>query len=345
MKEIKILFVLILLTGAMYYGIEPYAHHIFNPVVKPADFKFSDLFPADSSPAAVDMERGRLIQLVNEANPEEGREIVQNFGCQACHTIKSAQMFPYGLGSLEAEEKALIEANGLLPPDLSNAASLYDEVYLIDFMKNPPTPSFTTSHRRHQQELLAEGLATGGDSQKLNTTFTKAVEGFDSKIGSNYVKMNSFAWLTEEQLASVVSFLRTLATPVEKLTPKEVTINACVRCHSIDYDHVPLAAVPKELEKYLGTVPPDLLMMIRSKGEGYLNTFINDPQKHLLGTNMPRVGLTAASQAKVVAYLNQVGDPKADERNSLGLYFVIYFLVLAVLAFAWKHNEFKEIGK
>ncbi len=56
-------------------------------------------------------------------------------------------------------------------------------------------------------------------------------------------------------------------------------------------------------------------MMIRSRGEQYLHDFINNTQKLLPGTAMPRVGLTEAAQAKVVSYIDQVGDSKKKKEN------------------------------
>lgn len=51
-------------------------------------------------------------------------------------------------------------------------------------------------------------------------------------------------------------------------------------------------------------------MMIRAKGEHGLNIFINDPQKLLPGTAMPRVGLSEQAQKQVIAYLEKAGDRK-----------------------------------
>ncbi|MCQ2646970.1 cytochrome c1, partial [Helicobacter pylori] len=47
MKEFKILIILIVVVGVIYYGVEPYAHSVMHPKVAPADFAFKDLEPMD----------------------------------------------------------------------------------------------------------------------------------------------------------------------------------------------------------------------------------------------------------------------------------------------------------
>jgi hypothetical protein len=61
-----------------------------------------------------------------------------------------------------------------------------------------------------------------------------------------------------------------------------------------------------ELAIYLmGKLPPDLSQYIISRGPDYLGKFINDPQKLLEGTAMPRVGLNQESQEQVIKYLGR----------------------------------------
>lgn len=84
-------------------------------------------------------------------------------------------------------------------------------------------------------------------------------------------------------------------------------------------------------------------MMIRAKGEHGLNIFINDPQKLLPGTAMPRVGLSEQAQKQVIAYLEKAGDRKNIERNTLGIKIMIFFAVLSFLAYAWKRKVWSEV--
>jgi ubiquinol-cytochrome c reductase cytochrome c1 subunit len=109
-----------------------------------------------------------------------------------------------------------------------------------------------------------------------------------------------------------------------------------------DFD-LKLAKYETNLKKYLGTTPPDLSMFIRSRGPEYIRDFVEDPQKILHGTAMPRVGLTKEATEKVVAHLEKVGDRKKDRRNALGPWVLGYFVIFAILAYLWKEKIWREI--
>jgi ubiquinol-cytochrome c reductase cytochrome c1 subunit len=338
MKELKILIVLGVFTAALYLGVETYAHKVFHPPVAPADFTFPDLHSEATASGEVEQARNEILSLIENADAQAGRAAVE-MHCAACHTVKSA-----GIEMMSDEQ--LISANGLLPPDLSNASSLYDEVFLMNFIKDPANASFIASHTLHQrEELAAAKAAEPARSDELIDNHVRTVDGFNNRVHGFFNKMPGYAWLGDEEIANILAFLRTTATPLSQITPRDATINACARCHSIDYDGVELAADMDALEAYLGVRPPDLSTMILSHKEKYLTTFINDPQKHLLGTAMPRVGLNEPAQEKVIAYLEEVGDPNIENRNTLGVWFIGYFILLTILAYLWKKREFKEIGK
>ena len=338
MKEFKILIILAVFTGALYLGVETYAHKVFYPAVAPADFSFQDLHADADTPAAVSSQRQEVLALISSADAQAGGDSVQ-MHCIACHTVKSA-----GLEMMTDEQ--LIAANGLLPPDLSNISSLYDEVFLMEFIKDPSGASFIASHTQHQREKLAAAKAKAPEkSTELIDNHVRAVDGFNNRVHGFFNKMPGYSWMEDQEIANMLAYFRTVAKPLSEISGRDTTINACARCHSIDYDNVSLKASMDALEGYLGVRPPDLSTMILSHGESYLNTFINDPQKHHLGTAMPRVGLNEPAQEKVVAYLQNVGDPNIEQRNRLGLWFIGYFILLTVLAYLWKKSEFKEIGK
>lgn len=103
MKEFLALIVVVVLTGIIYWGVEPFAHGQMYPKVAPADYTFADLKP-----------------LVAEGNAANGKEIV-NANCLACHSIKSE-----GMESPFAPEDALA-AYGVVPPDLSSAGLIYEK--------------------------------------------------------------------------------------------------------------------------------------------------------------------------------------------------------------------------
>ena len=87
----------------------------------------------------------------------------------------------------------------------------------------------------------------------------------------------------------------------------------------------------------------DLSMMIRARSGEYLNNFINNTQKVLAGTAMPRVGLTQNAQTSVISYMEMVGDSKKDERTSVGIGVMIFFAILSVFAILWKRKVWSEL--
>ena len=41
MKELKAFLIVVIVTGAIYWGVEPYAHSVLHPHVEPANFDFA----------------------------------------------------------------------------------------------------------------------------------------------------------------------------------------------------------------------------------------------------------------------------------------------------------------
>ena len=99
----------------------------------------------------------------------------------------------------------------------------------------------------------------------------------------------------------------------------------------------------KALEAYMGTIPPDLSIIVRARSNEYLSTFINNPQKQLAGTSMPRVGLNEKAQNQVINYMEKVGDRKKAEREDLGYKLIGYMVLFTLLAYAWKVKIWKEV--
>jgi len=166
---------------------------------------------------------------------------------------------------------------------------------------------------------------------------------------------------SKQDLADIVAYLVSIAP--KEVSEKEAFIDACGRCHNLHYDKWSvIGEVPKfkneiekaqfelkkaqyeaNLKKYLGTLPPDLSMYIRSRGPEYIEAFVYDPQELLHGTAMPRVGLTKEATEKVIAHLEKVGDRKKEKRNSLGIWVLGYFVIFAVLAYLWKQKIWSEL--
>ncbi len=308
MRELKIFFIVAVVTLITYWGVEPLAHSVFHPHVDPADFKFSDLKPISSSS---DVANGKA---QFEAN------------CISCHSAEKAG-FPAVMDNATASA-----SYGVVPPDLSNAGKIYDETFLANFIKHPAQTVLVSTYAIHKGEEKSKGLI---NEEKMKSD----INAFTNKFAS--YPMPSFDWMSDKDVADIVAYLKSIAT--EKLSNKEVFENACQRCHAIRYDKVESFTDKATITKYMGSTPPDLSTMIRAKGEHYLETFINDPQKHLLGTSMPRVGLTQEAQEQVIAYIEEVGDPKKEERGSLGIYVLIYSLIFAILAYLWKVKIWRDL--
>lgn len=238
-------------------------------------------------------------------NAEAGAVLVQS-NCTACHSIES-QGFPKLM-----DDASSAAAYGVVPPDLGTAGKLYNADFLAAFIKDPATAS------------------------KVSHKFT------DGRVHP----MPGYSWMQPQEIADMVAYLQSIAP--DEMTNKEVFTNACQRCHSIKYGDMQngtmAAFTPVEnIKSYMGKIPPDLSQYIRSRGASYLHEFVNDPQKHLEGTAMPRVGLTLEAEEQVVAYMTEVGDSKADERAALGPKFLIYLVIFAIFAWLWKAKQWRDM--
>lgn len=288
MKEIKILAILAIIVGVIYWGVEPLAHSVFNPPKAPADYAFSDL---------------KSLQVSLQGDATRGKTLVEE-NCTSCHNLKTP----------ENELKAR-NADFVAGPDLQNMGYLYAPEFLSAFLKDPL-----------QATLLHEKL----------------------KGKEDLYQMSSLAGLfDDQQIADMVAYLTSIAP--KEMSNRDVFINACSRCHDVKYDGInglkgiKVAAPAKVLQDYLGAPAPDLSTIFRSKGEHYLSLFINDPQKMLPGASMPRVGLNQHAQAQVISYLENIADPKKEERESLGIKLIIYFAIMAVIAYLWKRKIWKDL--
>jgi ubiquinol-cytochrome c reductase cytochrome c1 subunit len=289
MRELKILAVVVLLTLATYWGVEPFAHSQMHPHVEAPDYEFKD----------VDGLNGL------KGNLESGATLVQS-NCTACHGIETAG-FPAVMDNASSAA-----AYGVVPPDLSTAGKIYNADYMAAFIKNPAVAS-KVSHKY-----------------------------LDGKVHP----MPGYDWMQPQEIADIVAYLQSIAP--KEMTNKEVFRDACQRCHSIKYGDMKggtmQAFTPDaDIKSYMGKNPPDLSQFIRSRGHEYLHEFVNNPQKHLEGTAMPRVGLTEEAEMQAIAYLEEVGDSKKAEREELGPKFLIYLVIFAIFAWLWKSKQWREM--
>ena len=238
-------------------------------------------------------------------NAENGAALVQA-NCIACHSIEKAG-FPQMMDNASSAA-----AYGVVPPDLSSSGHLYNADYLAAFIKNPAKAA-KVEHK------FVDGAAH---------------------------PMPSYDWMQPQEIADMVAYLQSIAP--KSMSNKEVYTDACQRCHSIKYGDFfggsMAAHTPDEnIKAYMGTMPPDLSQYIRSRSENYLHEFINDPQKHLEGTSMPRVGLTQAAENQIVEYMTEVGDSSKPKRAALAGPFLGYLVIFAIFAWLWKAKIWREV--
>lgn len=240
-----------------------------------------------------------------QGNVENGATLVQA-NCTACHSIES-QGFPQIM-----DDASSAAAYGVVPPDLGSAGKIYNADYLAAFIKDPAAAS------------------------KVGHKFE------DGRVHP----MPGYGWIEAQEIADMVAYLQSIAP--ETMSNKEVFTDACQRCHGIKYGDMQngtmAAFTPIEnIKSYMGKIPPDLSQYIRSRSTSYLHEFINDPQKHLEGTAMPRVGLTQEAENQVVTYMQEVGDSKKSEREALGPKFLIYLVIFAIFAWLWKSKQWRDM--
>lgn len=341
MKELKTLLLVIFFIAILYIGVEPFAHTKLHPHVEPANYNFADedialaktnVEKAEKSLEIAnksgneDMIKNAKIELENAKQTQEkysafwsdidkinlskgdatkGAEVFMMAGCTGCHGLKSQGM------DAPMDAMTSSETYGTNPPDLSTAGAIYDEKFLAALIKDP---------------IMAQKL-----SHKFNDENPYPMPAFFGAGGD-----------INEEIADMVAYLKSIAP--KEVSGKQVFVDACQRCHDIKYDNLYIDGNRQSVATFMGSNPPDLSMMIRSKSKEYLHNFINDTQKMLPGTSMSRVGLNKESEDKVIVYMETVGDSKKDERQSVSIYIMIYFVILAVFAGLWKRKIWSKLG-
>lgn len=239
-------------------------------------------------------------------NAENGKVLVEA-NCIACHSIESAG-FPQMMPNADAAA-----SYGVVPPDLSSAGRIYDKNYLANFIFDP----VSAMHLQHK---------------------------YTPESGKSF-PMPSYNWMSAQEIMDIVAYFESIAPKVAEGSEahKQSFDAACGRCHSMAYAGSEALTPAETIKNYMGATPPDLSQYIKSRGHHYLNNFINDPQVLLHGTSMPRVGLTEKAQEEVIAYMEEVGDRKKAERETLGLWVMLYTLIFAILAYLWKRKIWSEV--
>jgi ubiquinol-cytochrome c reductase cytochrome c1 subunit len=197
---------------------------------------------------------------------------------------------------------------GVVPPDLSHAGALYETNYLANFIANP----VKAMHIEHK---------------------------YTPESGKMF-PMPNYDWMPPQEIMDMVAYLQSIAKAVDG---KTAFVAACGRCHSMAYAGIEADTSAETLKSYIGATAPDLSQYIKSRGRHYLHNFINDPQRLLAGTGMPRVGLTEQAQEQVINYMEEIGDAKKQERETLGVYVLIFMLVFAIMATLWKKEIWRDL--
>lgn len=341
MKELKVFLVVVVLTAITYWGVEPLAHSVMHPHVAPASYDFakedidlakSNLIASEkslenakksgnkdainNSTKEVENNKANLslytefwnqisaIDLV-KGNVTNGKNVVEAAGCLGCHSIEKAG-FPAAMDAMTASESF-----GVAPPDLSNIGYLYDAKFLAALIVDP-VKALKLSHKFGDENPFPMPAFAGAGGDDMN-----------------------------QEIADMIAYFKSIAP--KTMNPKDVFVESCARCHDMKYDKIYTNGNKQSIAKYLGSTPPDLSMMIRSRSVDYLHNFINDTQKMLPGTSMPRVGLTKVAEDQVVAYMEKVGDSKKAERETFGYYAMLYFLILGIFATLWKRKIWSKL--
>ncbi|EBF6003289.1 cytochrome c1 [Campylobacter coli] len=374
MRELKIfLVVVVVFTALVYWGVEPYAHSVMKPHVAPANFdyaaedtayakgiiaekeialedakKSNDAKRIESAQKDLDKAKENLAKVeelwadvakidFTKGNAAKGKEFFNN-NCFACHGVKEDDI------AANITDSSL----GVIPPDLSSAGVIFDEKFLAALIMNPAL-ALKVDHKFGDAFIMtAYNSEVSGDSEELVNANIADVIAYLKEVGLKFeAKENATIKQEAELKYSKIEDANEKSALVEKeiafAKDKSTFIEACGRCHDIKYDNFFTLSNHNDLANYLGSVPPDLSMMIRSRGEQYLHDFINNTQKLLPGTAMPRVGLTEDAQVKVVSYLEKVGDSKKEERESTGIYIMIFFVILSIFAIGWKRSVWSKL--
>ena len=316
MKELKILAVVVFFTLITYYGVEPYAHHQMHKKVDAKGneivYEFKDFTYPDLKAVAA------------KGDAAAGKAMIS--ACTGCHGIASQKM------KAPMDASASAGAYGVNPPDLSNAGAVFDEKFLTRFIMDPAHTS-----------MVAHKF-------KGNKVYPMPVVAPD-----------------EQTAANIVAYLKSIAP--KEITPKEAFVTACGRCHADRYGKwTQIGDVPKtkpnivthqdpqmlafkgkvaeyqdHLAKYMGKLPPDLSIMIRARSEEFMQNFIENPQSQLPGTAMPRVGVSKEGFEKVIAYLEETGDPSKPKRAATGPWVLGFFFIFTLLAYMWKKSQWKDL--
>lgn len=315
-KEIQVTIVIIFFSLLTYYLVEPFAHSQLHKYVEGNNFNYDG--------------KDDILEVIDNNKLKENKKIfweeVNKLSEQKANVSKGKKSFSV---CVSCHNGAGVSMGGIIPPNLDHSGYLYSKKYLIALLKNPVMAS-NTNHKydNHMNHPMASAY---------------------SMIGKDQTLIDIVAYLLEQK--------------AEVPTPKRAFEEACLRCHSMRYAkttilgktpkfkleeetlayRIKVIKAEKELKKYLGSMPPDLSMIIRARNHNYLKTFIENPQSQIKSTAMPRVGLTEKAYIRVEEYLTEIGDPSKEKREFLGIWVILFFLIFTILAYIWKQEKWRRL--
>lgn len=403
MKELKIFLILVIFTGIVYYGVEPYAHSQMQESVPHANFDFeqedksfakdslakaeaelaekkvayesnksdSDLEKAfNNAKEKVDYIKAEIdalnlmwananVVMSKKGDSENGAAAIDELACTGCHKISVDDKKDAGYA---------LNVTGFINPDLSLAGKIYDDKFLAALVLNPALAMKNNHKFNDENPHPMSALMLEDENGKINDDEAQKVADMIAYLKE--VAKKADAKYEEEAKAIMKEKKVEDGAEIEKFVTfykeKQAFLNACARCHDMRYDGLNNNLVDKDafakyqedgtgnhmleyaknkadLVAYMGSNPPDLSIIIRARSTDYLNDFINNTQKLLPGTAMPRVGLNKQGQEEVMSYLEKVGDSKKVEREDLGVKIMIYFVILAIFAWLWKTRIWRDL--
>jgi len=328
MKELKIFGVVAFFTALLYWGVEPFAHSQMHKHVDGHGFTYDGTADIKEAEARVVTAKETKVKV---AEAEKTLAAKKTFWADVARISKLQGNAATGEGLFAmcagCHMEGGVNMGGVIPPKLDNAGVLYDKNYLIALIKNP-------------------AMASNVDHKYADTMM--------HPMGSVSTMV-----VDDQSIADVVAFLK--AKKSAAVEPKEAFAQACGRCHAMRYAKTTqigdtptfkekkdaLAHEIKVLDEqalvkaYMGKLPPDLSIMIRARGEHFMETFVENPQSQLAGTSMPRTGLSHEGYEKVKEYMTQIGDPSKPAREAIGPWVILFFVVFTVLAFLWKKEKWR----
>ncbi|WP_294952668.1 c-type cytochrome [Sulfurovum sp.] len=320
MKELKIFGIVAVFTLILYWGVEPFAHSQMHKHVEGHGLVYdgkADIKEASKDRKEIEKKFWNDVAQISKLKGDPVAGEATFAMCAGCHMKGAANM------------------GGVTPPSLDHAGAIYDKNFLIALIKDPALAT-NVAHKYPVGGTIAHPM---GPVMTMVTA--------------------------PQDIANVVAYLK--AKKAGEVTPKEAYIEACSRCHANRYGHLTqLGEIPKtksniktgqdigalkykekvaeeqaSLAEYLGTLPPDLSIMIRARNEHFMHVFVENPQSELPGTAMPRTGLDKEGMEKVMAYLEKTGDPSKPKREAVGPWVLLFFFIFSILAYLWKKSMWK----